>query len=188
MPNATPFLDRSAEGKFESQFFRNSECWGFPTVSLGGKMKSILICVFLLLFSSHPALSCDKKELICVASTVFEKGVVFRHPELKEFYCEESIPIWEFSVKATEIAIEKFKEQGIDYYKQEFHDFSELRYDPIEIKKGIYFVKITGNTVFGFKGTNFKTKKETNSSVILMKDQESGEFCYLTAKLPKQKK
>ena len=39
MPIVTPFLDRSAEGKFESQFFRNSEHWGFPTVSLDVKMK-----------------------------------------------------------------------------------------------------------------------------------------------------
>jgi hypothetical protein len=29
MPIVTPFLDRRAEGKFESQFFRNSEHWVF---------------------------------------------------------------------------------------------------------------------------------------------------------------
>jgi len=110
---------------------------------------------------------------------VFEKGVTFRIAEIKEYYCEESKNSYELGVKVSEEAVKSFKSNGVDYYKQEVHDFSKLNYEVINKENGLTVVRITGQAKFEFKNTNFKTEKSVSEGVVLKRNDKTKTYCYL---------
>jgi len=142
-------------------------------------MKVSLVTLMMALMPFQ-AFCLDQKDPKAVAAAVIEAGVVFKYQEIQEYYCPESLPNWKLAVKAGELVVAHFKDSyGIDYYGQEFHDFSGFQYDVEPVNATHVLVYVTGTCTFGFTDTNFKTKKEINDTVYLRQDPQTGAYCYL---------
>ena len=141
-------------------------------------MKTIvsILTVFALFCSG--ALCCDQTDPICVASKIYEAGATFQTEGVKKYYCEDNLELYEVGLLLAKSMEKTMKAQGIDYFKQVYHDFSNVKYEIKEIDPSRVIVNVSGKCTAGFKNTDFETTLEVKESFYLIKPKGSENYCF----------
>ncbi len=145
----------------------------------GGFKLRIIVFSFLIFFifsQNEVVFSEDYSEAINIAKKVFEGGATLRSDDLSEYYCDNSKNMISFARDARKSILDFYEKNGIDYYKQEFHDFSRLEYELIKNDNYIFIVKVEGVAIQGFKDTDFLKKTKINKKLKILKNSDG--YCY----------
>lgn len=141
-------------------------------------MKNLCLSMFIVLLIYSSAESCDQTDPACVASKIFESTVSFRTEGTKKYYCEDNIVSYDFAVAAGKAMSEAMKDQGIDYFRQAYHDFENVKYKIIHEKSNRFLVKVSGSVKAGFAGTGFSKELKVDETFYLHKEKDSDKYCF----------
>jgi hypothetical protein len=70
------------------------------------------------------------------------------------------------------------KDQGIDYFRQAYHDFENVKYKIIQEKSNRFLVKASGSLKAGFTGTGFSKELKVDETCYLHKEKNSDKYCF----------
>ena len=138
--------------------------------------KRILLFLFFLIAFRVSGFSSELKPPILIAKEIFEKSSTLRFKEIERYYCDDAEFLYDIGLIYSESLVSHYKENGIDYYIQEFHDFSGIDYK-VEYENDKYIIiKIEGKGSQGFSGTDFKKQIEISEKYKLMKINKN-QYC-----------
>jgi|GEM_PF-3190203 len=141
-------------------------------------MKNLYLSIFLVLFLCSSAESCDQTNPVCVASKIYESTASFRTEGTKKYYCEDNLVSYDFAVALGKSLSKTMKENGINYFKQAFHDFGNLKYKITHYKSNLFLVTVSGRAKAGFTGTDIEKELKEDKTFYLRKEEDSGEYCF----------
>ena len=156
-------------------------------VRVSGMNKVVIVALVFLLTCLSPVYCCDQTDPVCVARVLFEKGATLRHAELKQYYCSDNYTSYDLAVSFSNILLETYRKGGVDYFSQEYHDFSNLTYQVITRDSRSVVVKISGKAMQGFKNTDIEKTSEVDTSIFLRKKDKSNQYCLQKSDIRKER-
>ncbi len=139
------------------------------------KICSLLVACFFV--SAVNAICCDDRDPICVTSILVEKAIMLKNAETKKYRCKQDEEMFDIVLLADKLALDSFKEKGVDFQKQAWFDFDGIKYEVLDIDGLTAKVKVSGESSIGFTGTDFSHKSEFEAIYDLKKEGESWVFC-----------